>query len=117
MSDAFWTGLWSNLPAIITALVGAVVTAIMTWRNGVHLKKQDGAIAEAAVKAKEAHAAAAQVNSTLTAKVGELKNHIDTIGMTKEQAELMIVGAERRNMVRGMEIERTRNTGPMPLGK
>lgn len=116
MSDAGWAAFWANLPAIIAA-IGAVVTGLLSWLNGRHLKRQDGAIAEAAVKAKEAHAAAAKVSGVLDTKVSELKDHIQTIGMTKEHAELMIVGAERRNMVRGMEIERTRNTGPMPLGK
>lgn len=40
--------------------------------------------------------------------------HQNTLSM--QAAELMILGAERKGTVQGMEIERRRNTGPAPLG-
>lgn len=53
----------------------------------------------------------------IKAQVCEVRDRVETIRTTKSEIEQQIAGAERGNVVRGMEIQRQRDTAPAPLEK
>lgn len=92
MSDQFWIMLGVVLPVLIVQVFQYLAT-----RN-------------AAKKS-------AQGREEIKAQVSAVAAGLDTIKTDKASVELMIAGAERKNIAAGIEIGKQQATGPTPLGK
>jgi ABC-type transport system involved in cytochrome bd biosynthesis fused ATPase/permease subunit len=92
MSDQFWMMLGVVLPVLIVQ----VFQYLATRKN-----------------ARESAAGREEIK----AKVTEVAAGLDTIKTDKTAVDLMIAGAERKNIAAGIEIGKQQASGPMPLGK
>jgi len=91
-SDGFWTMVGVVLPVLIVQVFQYLAV------------KKNAAKSEAD-------------RQEIKAQVCEVKDRIETVSMTKQDIDRQIAGAERQNIVAGIEIGKQQASGSMPLGK
>lgn len=107
MSDAVWIALiaawtagWHDLVDLAKSQIGITVAGFI------------GLVGKQWWDAKQAKKAREEIK----AQLAENTRMTETGVFTKEHAELMIAGAERANVSKGIEIGKQQATGPAPLG-
>ncbi len=53
----------------------------------------------------------------IKSEVGKVRDHLNTVSMSREETSLLIAGAERQNVAKGIEIGKQQATGSMQIGK
>jgi len=92
MSDGFWTMVGVVLPVLIVQMFQYLSARKIAAKSEADRRE-------------------------IKAQVSEVRDHLSTVSMSKQETVQLIAGAERQNVVKGIEIGKQQASAPMPLGK